>query len=105
MRLAFNQAMGFEFVDNEGGVGGVDAIGLGKFGEGRRSVAELKEDFASPGPEAEPERLRKVAVAVVRINELLHQGPGLRGGTGRSIGARCCDVASLGSHHGTVRPR
>jgi hypothetical protein len=44
-------------------------------------VAELEEDLAPPGTEAEPERLREFAVAVVRVDELLHEGPGLLGGT------------------------
>jgi hypothetical protein len=77
VRLALNQAMGLELVDNKSRVGGVDAIGLGEIGEGHRSVAELKKDLAPPGAEAKPERLSEIDVTVVRVNELLHEDPDL----------------------------
>jgi hypothetical protein len=75
VRLTFHETMGFEFVNDEGRVRGVYGAGFGEFGKGHCSVAQLEEDFAPPGAEAEAERLREISVAVVRRDEGPHEGP------------------------------
>jgi len=77
VRSTFDQAMGLKLVDDERRVRGVETVGLGELGERERPVAELEQDPASPGAEAEPERVREVAVAAMRIDELLHKRPSL----------------------------
>ena len=77
VRSTFDQAMGVKLVDDERRVRGVEAVGLGELGERERPVAELEQDLPSPGAEAEPERVRKVAVAAMCIDELLHKRPSL----------------------------
>jgi hypothetical protein len=70
-----DQSMGLELVDDERRVWGVEAVDLGQLGEGERPVAELEQDLPAPGAEAEPERVSEIAVAAMRIDELLHKGP------------------------------
>jgi hypothetical protein len=82
MRLALYEAMGFQFVDDESYVRGVEGVGLREFAEGHRPVMELKEDFAAAYAEAKSERLGELAVAVVGLDETSHEGPGLRNGIG-----------------------
>ncbi|MGA2826511.1 MAG: hypothetical protein ABSF03_10345 [Streptosporangiaceae bacterium] len=88
---AFDKAVSFQLVDDQGCVGGVDAVGLRELAKGHRSVAELEEDFPPAAAKAESERLGELASAVVSLDEPLHEGPGLLDG--------------IGVHHATVRPR
>ncbi len=50
----FDQAVGLELVDDERGVRGVKAVGLGELGQRRRSVPELEEDLPRPAPRPNP---------------------------------------------------
>ncbi|HTX84987.1 MAG TPA: hypothetical protein VME44_22605 [Streptosporangiaceae bacterium] len=59
--------MGFELVDDESYVRGVQAVGLREFAEGHRPVLELKEDLSAASAKAESERLGEFAVAVVVV--------------------------------------
>jgi hypothetical protein len=63
---ALDQAVSFQLVDDQGRAGGVDAVGRRELAEGRRSVAELEEDFAAAAAKAESECFGELAVAVVR---------------------------------------
>jgi hypothetical protein len=87
---AFDKAVSFQLVDDQGCVGGVDAVGLRELAKGQRSVAELEEDLSSAAAKAESERLGELASAVVSLDEPLHEGPGL---------------LDWIVHHATVRPR
>jgi len=82
VRAAFDQAVRFQLVDDQGCVGGVDAVGLRKLAKGHRSVAELEEDLSPAAAEPESERLGELAVAVVSLDEPLHEGQGLLDGIG-----------------------
>jgi hypothetical protein len=82
VRAAFDEAVGFQLVDDEGCVGGVDAVGLRELAQGHRLVAELEEDLSSAAAETESERLGELAAAVVGFDEPLHEGPGLLDGIG-----------------------
>ncbi len=85
--------MGFQLVDDQGRVGRVDAVGLRDLTQGQCPVAELEEDLSPAAAEAEAEGLGEFAPAVVGLDELPHEGPGLPG-------PLWCLV-----HQATVRPR
>lgn len=104
MGLAFDQTMGLELVNNDRRVRFVDAVRLGKLSQRHGPVAQLEKDFASPGTEAEPERLGQVVVAVVRVDELMHESPHLLGRTSGPFAARRT-LSSRRAHHGTAFPR
>jgi hypothetical protein len=72
----------FQLVDDQGCVGGVDAVGLRELAKGHRSVAELEEDLSSAAAKAESERVGELAPAVVSLDEPLHEDPGLLDGIG-----------------------
>ena len=82
VRTAFDQTVGFQFVDDQGRIGSVDTVGLRELTQRRRPAAELEQDLPPAAAEAEPERLGEFGVAVMGLDEPLHEGPGLLDGIG-----------------------
>jgi hypothetical protein len=105
VKLTFDQAMDLEFVNDERCVWSVEAVGFGELSERQGSVPELEKNLSSPGTEAEPEGIRKIIMAVVRVDELLHEGPGLLSVVDELARVSAGFCVRWRSHHGTLAPR
>ena len=76
MRLPFHEAELLELVDDDRGVGAVDAVRVGELGEGHRLLAEQEQDLDPSPARAQAQPVPQLTVGAVGLDELPHELPG-----------------------------
>jgi hypothetical protein len=101
MRTTLNKPTFLELVNDERDVRASRLVELGELAVRQWPGAQLKQDLATSGPEAEAKCLCKVTMTTVPIDKLPHERPGLFGRARRNLPSPRSSPGT-GAYHGTV---